>query len=465
MPINSFDNYPLTWKPDKTKLTPPYYQSLTNLLTQDIQQNLLAPGTKLPPQRELADFLDLHYTTITRVYDLCKKKGLIYGITGKGTFVSPTLSEDTDFSEDAPVQQGIDLGGIGDFGGQNPLIKATQRVLDKGFLQRMYTHNTLTGYPHQLAAGKRWLEQLGVEVDHEHLLICSGAQNALTITLMSLFSPGERIATDVYTYSNFIELAKLLHLQLVPISGDAEGMSAEILAHTCKQKKLHGIYLMPTCANPTTITISTRRRRELAEIICQEGLIVIEDDISSSLFVENGSPLHPPMFQLLPEQSVYISSITKSLCGNLRIAYLAFAKKLRPQLLHGLFNIEIRASALDAEIATELILSGEAYTIIQRKRNAAKKANALFDMIFPELANEPHSPYALFRWLPVIPAENNDDVEQKLQAAGVRVYHARHFSPNPLTQSFLRISLSSAGSMKKLEQGLRLVKALTYPTP
>ena len=77
MPVNSFDNYPLTWKPDKDKLRSPYYKYLSDDLENKIINGLLKPGTLLPPQREIADYLDINYTTITRVYDNLKKKGLI----------------------------------------------------------------------------------------------------------------------------------------------------------------------------------------------------------------------------------------------------------------------------------------------------------------------------------------------------------------------------------------------------
>lgn len=74
MPVNSFDNYPMSWKPDKSILKRPFYSSIASLLENDIVNGFLAPGTKLPPQRELADFLDLNFTTITRAYNLCEKE-------------------------------------------------------------------------------------------------------------------------------------------------------------------------------------------------------------------------------------------------------------------------------------------------------------------------------------------------------------------------------------------------------
>ncbi len=89
MPVNSFENYPMSWKPSKSALSKPYYLSIASLLEADILSGALKAHTKLPPQRELADFLDLNLSTITRAYKLCELKGLLYAVTGNGTFVSP----------------------------------------------------------------------------------------------------------------------------------------------------------------------------------------------------------------------------------------------------------------------------------------------------------------------------------------------------------------------------------------
>lgn len=74
MPINSYDNYPLTWRPDKQKLKRPYYRSLIQQLEQDILKNKLQKNTQLPSQRELADYLDLNFTTVARLINMELRK-------------------------------------------------------------------------------------------------------------------------------------------------------------------------------------------------------------------------------------------------------------------------------------------------------------------------------------------------------------------------------------------------------
>jgi DNA-binding transcriptional regulator YhcF (GntR family) len=96
MPINSFDDYPMSWIPNKNKLKKPIYLSIANELITDIEEGVLEANTKLPPQRELADYLDLNLSTITKAFKYCELNGYIYGITGKGTFVSQNRVEKND---------------------------------------------------------------------------------------------------------------------------------------------------------------------------------------------------------------------------------------------------------------------------------------------------------------------------------------------------------------------------------
>lgn len=118
-------------KPDKKQLKRPIYLSLAEKLEQDITSGLLAPGTKLPPQRELADYLDINFTTITRAYSLCKRKGLIYAVTGSGTFVSPNTKLPITISMDNQPKNLIELGFIASFEQCNSMIVETVREISQ----------------------------------------------------------------------------------------------------------------------------------------------------------------------------------------------------------------------------------------------------------------------------------------------------------------------------------------------
>ena len=84
MPVNSFDDYPMSWTPDREDLKFPLYYSLADLMERDIKSGKLSANTKLPPQRELADYLDLNLSTITKAYKLCEMRGLIHALYPQG---------------------------------------------------------------------------------------------------------------------------------------------------------------------------------------------------------------------------------------------------------------------------------------------------------------------------------------------------------------------------------------------
>lgn len=459
MPINSFENYPMSWKPNKSKLKRPFYVSIAQALENDIHNGFLAPGTKLPPQRELADFLDINFTTITRSYKICELKGLIYAITGKGTFVSPNAAKSITISTNNFSGSFIDLAFVASFESCNSMIlNTTKKVMEKHYLDQLLNYNNPTGIPHQKKAGLNWMENFGVHTDTEHLAIVSGAQNALAITLFALFEPGNRIAVDLYTYSNFIELSKIFHLQLVPIKNDKNGMLPDELENQCRQNSIHGIFLMPSCSNPTTIIISNDRKLELAKVIKKFKLIVIEDDIHAFLTAGTIKDYKQPIFQLLPEQTIYICSTSKSICSGLRVAYIVFGNIFKTRILQAIFNINVKTSSLDSEIITELILSGKANEIVARKKKLAESANNIFSKYFPCVPPIGH-PLSFYRWLP-ISNSTNKKIEESLLKNGVRVLHSNKFlSTSTTNNNYLRIALSSTSSLNELELGLKILKA------
>lgn len=253
MPVNSFEDYPMSWKPDKHSLTSPIYYCLANIMEQDIKSGTLPANTKLPPQRELADFLDLNLSTVTKAYKLCEMRGLVHAIVGKGTFVTPYANAATSTAEKATVSR-IELAIIHPFNEQNKLVRdLTIEILRRPLSEQLFEYSHPLGNREQIQIASKWLQRFGLDAGEHNTMIAAGAQNALATILSALFESGDRIAVDTYTYPNFISLANLLYLQLVAIESDQQGMSPEALEAACANQNIKGIYLMPTGNNPTNV--------------------------------------------------------------------------------------------------------------------------------------------------------------------------------------------------------------------
>ncbi|SDO00948.1 PLP-dependent aminotransferase family protein [Halobacillus aidingensis] len=459
MPINSFDQYPMSWKPEKSSLKRPIYLSLADLLEKDIVRGHLTPGTKLPPQRELADFLDINFTTITRAYKLCEKKGLIFAITGKGTFISPNAARTITISKEAGYSD-IDLAFGATFEQTNFMVVDTiQEVASKKSVEELLNYDHPAGLPHHKTAAIKWLKPLNIEASTNQLAIVSGAQSALAISLSSLFEPGNRIVTDFFTYANFIQLAQMYHIQLIPIQADADGMSAGDLDKICSKTNIHGVFLMPSGCNPTAHMISDHRKKELAEVIKKHRLILIEDEINALFIAEELDDYKQPMFNLLPEQTVYINSTSKTICSGLRVAHIIFGESLSKKIVEGIYNINTKPSSLDIEVVSQLILTGKAHSIFKQKKSLLKEANEIYNSYFP-ISNEYENPLSYFRWLPIHSKAPGLQVEEEIKKKQVYVFHSDRFISGGQTsdKKYLRISMAATNSFEELKEGLDRLK-------
>ncbi|MDQ0205718.1 aminotransferase-like domain-containing protein [Alkalicoccobacillus murimartini] len=448
MPVNSFDDYLLTWKPEKSKLSSPLYRSIASMLEYDIINGFLLPHTKLPPQRELADYLDINLSTMTRAFKLCEVKGLIYAITGSGTYVAPSV-RNAIYSKE--YQNIIEMGIIHPIDETNKMVSDTvKNIVNKDYLESLLNYSYPLGMPYHLMAAKKWIEKANLDMSVDNISITSGGQNTLALALTTMFNPGDKLAVDVYTYPNFIELANLLHIQLVPVKSDETGMIPAELEAVCNL--VQGVYLIPTCQNPTAVTMDMQRRKELAKIINTHRLTLIEDDIFSFLGEENLLPIS----HFVPNHFVYGISTSKSINSGLRIGYVAYSNQFIDKIQNGIFNLNVKTSSFNAEVITELINNGVAEQIVLRKKQLIQERNKIYTKYFNIPANE--LKLSFFRWLP-IPLKAAVNIEARALEQGIQIYHSDRFLTKKHSEAqFIRLSISSPKDTNELETGLLTLK-------
>ena len=65
------------------------YVQVADHITARIQAGELAPGARLPAERDLATEYGVSYDTIRRATALLRKRDLIITIVGRGTYIKP----------------------------------------------------------------------------------------------------------------------------------------------------------------------------------------------------------------------------------------------------------------------------------------------------------------------------------------------------------------------------------------
>lgn len=444
------------WNPRVIDTDKSLYIAIADALERDVRNGTLKPGDRMPTHRELADIIGVNVTTITRAYRDAEKRGLITGTVGRGTYIAADSGTDSSMAQPGDkVERRIEMGLVLPLYIKEPDVsEVITKVMKDRNLNRYMRYTDPLGLPEHRETGAFWVKRYGICVPKENILVCSGAQHALTCSLAALFKAGDRIAADYLVYPGMKAIAKTLGLKLEPVMMDEEGMIPESLERACQRNPVKGVYLMPGMQNPTTSAMSIRRKKELADIILRHGLILIEDEVYSFSNPENEQALT----SLIPGNCVYIAGISKAFYAGLRVAFIAAPKQLLHKIGQAVVNTMWMTPALNAAIACECIRDGTADRII---RDKLEEANRRFEKAGEVLDGIRGIPGGFFLWFRLPGDWSGREFEHAARERGVNLFCADKFAVGgEKAPQAVRISLTGAETLEEFGVGLGILKEI-----
>ncbi|SEC59377.1 PLP-dependent aminotransferase family protein [Pseudomonas marginalis] len=431
------------------------YKSLVDSFAEAIRSGSMPPGTRLPTHRQLAAEHGLALVTASRVYAELEAMGLVSGETGRGTFVREISLPPGQGSGQMSVAAGmLDLSfNYPSLPGQADLLRTALRQLAlSGDLEALLRYQPHAGRLHERAAVARHLLSRGLTVEAEQVLVVSGAQHGLAVTMMTLLKPGDVIAVDALTYSGFKVLAETLHLEIVAIPVTADGPDLDYLHSLCRKRPVRAVYSMPTLHNPLGWVLSLAQREQLVAVAREHNLMIIED--AAYAFLAEDAPL--PVARLAPERTVYVGGLSKSVATGLRVGFIAapsgWVKALERTIMATTWNVPGVMSA----IAVAWLEDGTVAQLETHKRQDARARQALAAQVLKGVAYTSH-PSSYFLWLPLAEEARADQVAMTLQRDGISVSTAEPFAVSAHVPHALRLALGSV-DMPALREALLKVR-------
>ena len=438
----------------------PAYRALADDLAADIAAGRLAPGARLPPQRDLAYRLKVTTGTVGRAYELLAQRGLVRGEVGRGTYVLGTAPppaagwpevtrpgegvHDLTASFPAPVPAQAQLGD---------LLPAGETAVE--LLADILRYPEIAGSRRHRAAACAWLDHLGLAAEPDRLVLTNGAEGGLAACLLALARPGDRILAESLCYSGLRNLVGRLGQQLEPVAMDEDGLLPEALAAAARHSGARLVVLSPNLHNPTTIHTPLARREALVEVARAADLLLVEDDVYGPLL-----PDRPPaLASLAPERTIHLSSMSKFLAPGLRLGLL-----LGPPDLVRLATAAQRDLSLGlAPLAGELFARAQRAGVVaealrQQRLEIAERQELATRLLAPlELRTRPTS---LHLWLLLPEPWTSAEAAVALARQGVLVAPAERFVVGRgSAPRAVRVSISAPATRTHLRQALERVAA------
>lgn len=475
---------PHPWLPRIRASEKPRYLAIADVIAEELRQGRLTPGDRLPPQRSLADALELDFTTIARGYSEAQRRGLIESRVGNGTFVRDlplcdALLPDPLQAERAapapsqpapcqPVARGARPRRPADLSMnlppeiEDPVLLARMRqglaeVAED--LVGVLRYQEFGGAPEDRQAGADWLARRGLVAPLDRLLVCPGTHSALLAVLGSLAKAGDVVCAEALAYPGLRGLAAQLGLELIGLPLDADGIRPDAFAEICRTRAPKALYCNPTLNNPTTITSSLERRAALIEIARRHNVAIIEDDAYGALPV--GGP--PPLAALAPDLVFHIAGLAKSLGAGLRIAYLVAPEARRMwQLSAYLRATTVMASPLTAALATRWIADGTADAMLDAVRAEAAARQSYARQLLP-MTDTGSKPEAFHLWLPLPPDWSRSSFAATLRASDIGLVVSDAFAVSGPPPEAVRVCLGGGGAVEIRSALDKIAHTLSQP--
>lgn len=375
------------------------YLSLAQAIIREIESGKLAAGERLPTHRELSESLGLSLGTVTRALGVVSQQGLIEARPRRGTFVVGLGTRRAGDTGGKPknYQRFVDLG-------TNTHVPAqfTERLAetfsalaaDKKTLHEVDHYLPTGGLLRHRQAAAAWLSDEEFPVAPEQVLICDGTQNALAAVLLAFSHPGDTVLTEELTYPGMHLLARVLGLELVGLPVDQDGLTVDGLRHALSGSTAKFLFCTPTLQTPTCSIMPPERRWAIADIAKESGVLIIEDAVYADIMPDRPAPIAAWSRQ----QSVLITSLSKTVAQGLRVGFMVSDQRHMPDLRRSLQSIAFTGPNLMAEIACRWFVDGTAAGLIRDHRNIIRSREAIARECFVGFDYVSH-PFSSHSWL------------------------------------------------------------------
>lgn len=429
------------------------YVEIADRIAKRIATGALPLGTRLPPQRSFAYEQGIAVSTASRVYEELRRRGLVTGEVGRGTFVSNRFAP-LDPSLQEPSGTGIDLEVMFRLapGARDKIAASTARFFRSGLAANAVRPPSVRADGEALALFATLTSEHDFEVRQEDLLLTGNGKQAIAATFSALAPRGGRIAVEALTYPFAIATARRLGIELLPVTVDNEGMAPAALDRLAKEG-LNGVYLQPTLQSPLVVTMGRDRRREIASILHRHDLAAIEDRVYSFL-----KPTKP-LAAYAPDHVIQIDSLSKRLMPGLSLGIISAPTRYRDDLARALRAGGWMAPTLSVALAKHWIADGIVTSVEASKRQDAKAMFDIAQRAFAELDYQ-SDPAALHGWFTLPKHWRADAFVSACADLGIAVAPGSAFAVGKsVSPSGVRIAYS-APDLETWTHALREVAAL-----
>lgn len=442
------------------------YRRLADRIRTAASDGRLTDGTQLPSERELASVLQVSRTTVTAAYAQLRDDGWLE--TRQGAAARITVPRDQ-----VPWQTpifGVRPAGSGSLVADGAALIDGAAVIDLGIaslpappgpvreavlaaVTDLDSYLESDGYfPFGLPVLReriaRHYSDQGVPTGPENILVTSGAQHGLSLSLQRLSDPGDRILLESPTYPVALDSIRDLHRVPAPLAlsdTPSAGWDLELMEAILRRSAPRLAYLIPDFQNPTGALMSAADREQVVGLARRCGCTLLIDESFRQVPFPGDELTLPPSVAAFDDGSgvIALGSVSKSFWGGLRIGWVRAAPGVVERLGAARSLGDMSGPVLDQLTVAHLLADPVPAQRIQAGRLAAGASaarTALTELLPAWRVTEPAGGVTL--WIR-LPGPYAAALARLAAGVGVRIVPGPRFGPDGTMESYIRLPFTA----------------------
>ena len=326
--------------------------------------------------------------------------------------------------------------------------------------KRLLQYGATEGYAPFVESLKSYVgEMLGVQVPA--ILPVTGSTQAMDLLSKALIDPGDMVLVENPSFLGNLQCLKLYQANLVPVESDENGLLVDDLEEKIRKYHPKMLYTIPTFQNPSGKTLPEDRRKAVAGLAEQYGMIVAEDDPYRDLRYE-GDALRSIKYYDRGGWVMFLGSFSKIISPGLRVGYIAGDASVIRKCTIGKQSTDVHTANLNQAIVDQYIRRGLLPDHIRRIcQGYGEKMRQMLDCLgrFPESVRFTHPQGGLFIWAEM--PERTDTVQMLKKAVDRKVAYVpgTYFCADGGHLNTLRLNFSNS-TPEQIETGMRVLNEI-----
>lgn len=295
----------------------------------------------------------------------------------------------------------------------------------------------------------------GADTKPENVLITSGSQQGIELLARVFIEPGDYVLTENPTYVGALQAFQYYRAKYATVGTDHNGMLVDQVEEQIKKYHPKMIYSVSNFQNPTGITMSVERRKQLIQLATQYGIPLVDDNPYSEIRFE-GEQL-PTLKALGGDQVISLRTFSKTLTPGLRIAWMNGPASIIQQFTKVKQCTDLHTSTFGQYVIYEYLKQGLLEPQIERlKLDYRTKRDVMLNALettFPEGVTWTHPEGGLFLWVTLPEHMSAKDLLQEAIEQKVTYVYGSPFFPLGGGENTFRLNFSNA-SKEQINEGI-----------